>query len=300
MKMNYVSAITGDGMVRAFAIDSTEIVERARAIHQTSPVCSAALGRSLTAASLMGALLKGEQDSLTLQIKGGGPAGTILCVSDAQGNVRGYVQNPYVDLPLNDIGKLDVSGAVGTDGRLVVIKDLNLREPYIGQTALISGEIAEDVTNYFAVSEQIPTACALGVLVDRDYSIKAAGGYLIQLLPGADDSVIDRLEGGIYTARTISEMIADEMTPEQVLREVMPGFDLEILDERRMEYRCNCAEARIERALVSLGRKELTEIADEEKEIEVGCQFCEKKYHFAPERLRELAAAAPEKSDDRA
>lgn len=292
---NYISVITSNKMVRAFALDSTAIVERAREIHKLSPVCSAALGRTLTAASLMGSLLKGEECSLTLQIKGDGPAGTILCVSDSNGNVRGYVQNPQVDLPLNTIGKLDVSSAVGQDGRLIVIKDMGMREPYVGQVPIVSGEIAEDITNYFAVSEQIPTACALGVLVDRHYTIKAAGGYLIQLLPGADEETIDRLEGGIFTARTISEMIADEMSPLDILKEVMPGFELEVLSEQEKTYACNCSVSRIERALLSMGREELTKLIEEEKKIEVGCQFCEKKYSFTEEQLRALIPPAEDK-----
>ena len=283
----YRKAMTTDGFVRAMAIDSTDIVERARAIHTLSPVCSAALGRTLTAASMMGIELKGEEASLTLQFSGDGPAGGIVCVSDSEGNVRGYIGNPRVDLPLNSVGKLDVAKAVGR-GTMSVIKDLGLKEPYIGRAPIVSGEIAEDVTNYFATSEQIPTVCALGVLVDRDYTIKAAGGYLIQLMPGFDESIIDRVEGGVFTARSISEMISLGLTPEEVLREVLPGFELEFLEEGEREYRCTCSEERITKALISLGREELKKLAEGEEKIEVGCQFCEKKYAFTAEEILRL------------
>lgn len=283
----YRKAMTTDGFVRAMALDSTDIVERAREIHTLSPVCSAALGRTLTAASMMGIELKGEEASLTLQFSGDGPAGGIVCVSDSEGNVRGYIGNPQVDLPLNSAGKLDVAKAVGR-GTMSVIKDLGLKEPYIGRAPIVSGEIAEDVTNYFATSEQIPTVCALGVLVDRDYTIKAAGGYLIQLMPGFDESVIDRVEGGVFTARSISEMISLGFTPEEVLREVLPGFELEFLEEGEREYRCTCSEERITKALISLGREELKKLAEGEEKIEVGCQFCEKKYVFTADEILRL------------
>ena len=283
----YKKAITKDGFVRAMAIDSTDIVERAREIHTLSPVCSAALGRTLTAASMMGIELKGEEASLTLQFSGDGPAGGIVCVSDSEGNVRGYIGNPRVDLPLNSVRKLDVAKAVGR-GTMSVIKDLGLKEPYIGRAPIVSGEIAEDVTNYFATSEQIPTVCALGVLVDRDYTIKAAGGYLIQLLPGFDETIIDRVEGGVFTAQSISEMISLGFTPEEVLREVLPGFELEFLEEGERAYRCTCSEERITRALISLGREELKKLAEGEEKIEVGCQFCEKKYVFTAEKILSL------------
>lgn len=282
--MGYIKAITKDGFVRVTVMDSTDIVERARQIHTLAPVCAAALGRTLTATSMMGLELKGEDASLTLQFNGDGPIGSIVCVSDHEGNVRGYVGNPVVDLPLNSVGKLDVARAVG-HGTMSVIKDLGLKEPYIGRMPIVSGEIAEDITNYFANSEQIPTVCALGVLVDRDYSIKAAGGYLIQLMPGFDEKIIDRVEGGVFTAKSISEMISLGFTPEDVLKEVLPNFELEILERGEREYRCTCSEERIERALLSLGRQELTKLAAEEKEIEVGCHFCEKKYKFSSEKI---------------
>ncbi len=285
---NFIKAISKDGYVRAFALDSTEIVEQARNYHNTAPTATAALGRTLTATSLMGLMQKEDQHSLTLQIKGNGPAGDIICVSDNSGNVRGYIVNPAVSLPLNMQGKLDVSGAVGTEGSIVVIRDLNMREPYIGRTEIVSGEIAEDIAHYFASSEQVPTACAFGVLVDRDHSVLAAGGYIVQLMPGAPSEVIDSLEGGIFTAESISAMIAKKMTPEEILKEVMPSFDIEITERGKCEYRCNCSEKRVTGALVSLGKEELEKLAKEEENIEVCCQFCDKKYSFPGEHLLKM------------
>lgn len=286
MKDQLIRAISKDGMVKAAAISSRNLTERARQIHHTLPVATAALGRVLAGASMMGSALKGEGESLTLQIKGGGPLGSILAVSDSIGNVRGYVQNAAVDLPLRPDGKLDVGAAVGTEGTLTVIKDLNLKEPYVGSVALLGGEIAEDIAAYFVESEQIPTACGLGVLVDRDQSVKCAGGYLIQLLPGAGEDVISKLEGGILAAGNVTGLLAENDDPEQLLRRVMSDFDLEILEKSEVEYRCYCSRERVEAALMSLGRDELGKMLQEEHGAEVTCQFCDKVHRFTEEQLR--------------
>ena len=233
-----VRAISKDGYIKAAAIVSTGLVERARRIHQTTPTATAALGRVLTAASIIGNTQKAEHGSVTLQFRGGGPLGTIMAVSDSRGNVRGYVQNPHVTLLEKYRGKLDVGAAVGTDGMLTVIRDLQMKEPYVGSVELVSGEIAEDITNYFAQSEQIPTACALGVLVDVDQSVKVAGGYLVQLLPGAPDSVIDRIESGIQDTGAVTAALDKGMTPQQILESVLPDFELEFLEEDPVAYQC--------------------------------------------------------------
>ena len=246
-----VRAISSDGLVQAAAICSRDLTERARQIHKLLPVGTAALGRTLSAASLMGNALKDGGASLTLQIKGGGPLGTVLAVSDNQGNVRGYVTNPQVDLPLREDGKLDVGSAVGREGTITVIKDLHMKEPYVGTIDLLGGEIAEDVAAYFVESEQIPTACGLGVLVDRDQSVKAAGGYLIQLLPGATEDTIVKVEGGIMAAGNVSAILDRDDDPEHLLRQVMSDFDLKILETSPVEYRCYCSRARVERALIA-------------------------------------------------
>lgn len=259
-----VRAISTDGLVQAAAICSRELTERARQIHHASPVATAALGRALAGASMMGNALKGQGASLTLQIKGGGPLGTVLAVSDAQGNVRGYVANPQVDLPLRDDGKLDVGGAVGGEGTITVIKDLHMKEPYVGTVDLMGGEIAEDIAGYFVESEQIPTACALGVLVDRDHSVKAAGGYLIQLMPGAGEDTIAKVEGGIMAAGPVSAILDRDPDPEHLLRTVMSDFELKILETCPVSYKCYCSRQRVERALLSLGADELEGILREQ------------------------------------
>ncbi len=275
-----VRCITKEGAVIMMAADTTDIVARAERIHQTSAVTTAALGRLLTACSLMGQSLKGENDSITLQVKGGGPAGTVLAVSDSHGNVRGYVDHPVVELPLNAKGKLDVGGAVGNAGNLYVMKDLGLKEPYIGQVPLVSGEIAEDITSYYAVSEQIPTVCALGVLVNPDLSCKAAGGFIIQLLPFASEEDITFVENAVKDLESVSSMIVKGMTPEEICRHVLKGREVDVLDESACEYRCNCSRERIERALISTGKKTLQELANDGRTEEVNCQFCDKKYYF--------------------
>lgn len=285
---NFCKVLTKDGMVRALALDATEIVEQARRIHETTPVMTAALGRTLAAASMLGSLLKSPKDTLTLQIKGDGPAGGIMTVSDAEGNVRGYPGNPDVDLPLNEKGKLDVAGAIGREGTLTVIKDLNLKEPYIGRTPIVSGEIAEDVTHYLMVSEQTPSAVALGVLVDRDWSVKKAGGFLIQLMPGADELTITKLEWAIAHTAPVTELLEQGLSPEDILRRLLEEFEVEVLERGEKSYRCDCSRERVERVLISMGAKELETLAREQEVTEVGCQFCTQKYRFTSEELLNL------------
>lgn len=283
-----VRAISKDGMVKAVAVTTKDITERARNIQKTLPAATAALGRALAAASMMGNALKEEDASLTLQIKGGGPLGTVLAVSDHLGNVRGYVQNPQVDLPLREDGKLDVGRAVGCDGTLTVIKDIGLKEPYIGSVGLLGGEIAEDLAAYFVESEQIPTACALGVLVDRDQSVKASGGYIVQLLPGAGEDVIARVEGGVMAAGPVTGLLDRGDDPEALIRTVLSDFEVEILETSLIEYRCYCSRERVERALISMGVSELEDLLQEQGGCELGCQFCDKVYRYSAEELREL------------
>ena len=283
-----VRAITADGLVQAVAVTSRDLTERARQIHTTLPVATAALGRVLAAASMMGNALKDSGASLTLQIKGGGPLGTVLAVSDHLGNVRGYVQQPHVDLPLRPDGKLDVGGAVGCDGTLTVIRDLNMKDPYVGSVALLGGEIAEDLAAYFVESEQIPTACALGVLVDRDQSVRAAGGYIIQLLPGAGEDTIAKVEGGVMAAGPVTALRADNDSPEVLLRRVLSDFEVEILETSPVAYRCYCSRERVERALISLGAAELESIAAEQGGCELTCQFCDARYPFSEAELQTL------------
>ncbi|MBQ7838485.1 MAG: Hsp33 family molecular chaperone HslO [Clostridia bacterium] len=283
-----VRMISKDGTLTVIAVDTTDIINKMERIHMTSAVTSAALGRLLTAASMMGAVLKGKDDSITLRINGGGPAGSLIAVSDSEGNVRGYVENPIVEIPLNDKGKLDVAGAVGKEGGLTVMKDLGMKEPYIGQVPIVSGEIAEDITSYFAISEQLPSVCALGVLVNPDLTIQAAGGFIIQLLPTALDDTIDQVEECIKGIEPVTKMLTDGMTPEDICRRVLSTFDLEILDSSNPEYRCNCSRERVTKALLTLGKEELEDMANDPKTV-VNCHFCEKKYKFTPDEIRKLA-----------
>ncbi len=283
-----VRMISDDGTLSVMAIDSTDIVEKARFLHGTVGVTSAALGRLLTAASMMGAVLKGENQSVTLRINGGGPAGAVVAVADSKGNVKGYIGNPLADVPLNDKGKLDVAGVVGTDGTLTVMKDLNLKEPYVGQIPLASGEIAEDITAYFAMSEQTPTVCALGVLVNKDNKhIITAGGFIIQLLPTADDEIIDRVENSIKDIQPVTTMLTMGLTPEDICREVLKDFSLELLDEFEPVYECNCSKERFARGLLTLGKEELIEIS-KDSSTEVNCHFCNKKYRFSSDEILKL------------
>ena len=290
MTNEIVRAITGDGLVKAVAITGRDIVERARNIHKLLPMGTAALGRTLLGASMMGDMLKEERGALTLQIKGGGPLGTILAVSDWEGNVRGYVQNPQVELMEKHPGKLDVGAAVGLDGTLTVIKDIGLKEPYIGSIGLFSGEIADDLAMYFVESEQIPTACALGVLVGLDQSVTAAGGYLIQLLPGAGEDMIAKIETGVRSMGSVSRALAEGLDGEGLLRAVLQGFGLEILEKHPVEYRCYCSRERVSRALISMGKQELSELIAEQGQAELTCPFCDRVYRFSREELEQLLA----------
>ena len=283
-----VRGMTMDGSVKVVAIRSTEMVRTGATIHNTTPNATAAFGRALTAASMMGNMQKVENGSMTLQIKGGGPIGTIVCVADPIGNVRGYVYEPNVPLVEKHPGKLDVGATVGTDGTLTVIRDMQMKEPYVGSVPLVSGEIGDDVTAYFVQSEQTPTACALGVLVDRDQSVKVAGGYLIQLLPGASDEVIDKLEAGIQRAGAVTAMLEQGMTPEDILGQVCGELGVVFMETTEVGYKCYCSRERVTSALISLGRKELQEIRDENKPFPVGCQFCSEEYVFTPEDIDEL------------
>ena len=283
-----VRGMTMDGFVKMVAIRSTELVRRAAQIHHTTPNATAALGRCLTAASMMGNMQKVENGSMTLQVRGGGPIGTITVVSDPAGNVRGTVTEPNVPLVEKFPGKLDVGATVGTDGTITIIRDLQMKEPYIGSTPLVSGEIGDDVTAYFAHSEQTPTACALGVLVDRDYSVKVAGGYLIQLLPGAPDEVIDAVEKGIREAGAVTKMLEKGMTPEEILTEVCGDLGVLFFENEPVSYKCYCNRHRVEAALISIGREELTEIMNEGKAFPVECQFCDTVYRFTPQDIAEL------------
>lgn len=283
-----IRCISSDGALMATAVDTTDIVNRAEQIHKTSAVCSAALGRLLTAASMMGNMLKSNDNSITLRLAGDGPAGSVIAVSNGNGDVRGYIQNSVVEIPLNEKGKLDVAGAVGKNGTLSVSKDLGLKEPHNGQIEIVSGEIAEDITAYYALSEQIPTVCALGVLVDTDLSIKASGGFIIQLLPGADDKTIDTLEESIKGLPSVTEMLSNGLTPEDIIMKALNKFEMEVLYSQDISYKCNCSRQRVEKALISLGEKELNEIADEGKDNEIECHFCDKKYVFTPKDIRSL------------
>ena len=288
MKDYLVRGMSMDGFVKVVAIRSTEMVRRGAQIQKTTPNATAAFGRALTVASMMGNMQKVENGSMTLQIRGGGPIGTITVVSDPEGNVRGCVTEANVPLVEKYPGKLDVGATVGTDGTLTVIRDLQMKEPYIGSTQLVSGEIGDDITAYFANSEQTPTACALGVLVDRDQSVKVAGGYLLQLLPGAPEETIDALEEGIRRAGAVTAMLEQGMTPEDILGQVCGVLGVVFMETTEVSYKCYCSRERVTRALISLGRKELEEIAQEGKTFPVECQFCDEVYAFTPENIQEL------------
>ena len=283
-----VRGMSMDGFAKVVAICSTDMVARAAEIHKTTPNATAALGRALTAASMMGNMQKAENGSMTLQIRGGGPIGTITCVSDPEGNVRGCITENNVPLVEKFPGKLDVGATVGTDGYLTVIRDLQMKEPYIGSVPLVSGEIGDDVTAYFAQSEQTPTACALGVLVDKDMSVKVAGGYLIQLLPGAPDETIDAIEAGIQRSGAVTTMLEQGMTPEEILGQVCGDIGVVFMETTPVSYKCYCSRDRVTSALISLGREELAEIAADGKSFPVECQFCDTVYRFTPKDVTEL------------
>ena len=292
MSDKIVRAISADGFIKAAAISSRDLTERARNIHRTLPVATAALGRVLAAASMMGNALKEDGASVSLQFRGGGPLGMVLAVSDNEGNVRGSVDNPAVDLPLRPDGKLDVGEAVGGEGTLTVIRDLNMKEPYVGSVGLMGGEIAEDLAAYFVESEQIPTACALGVLVERDQSVRAAGGYLIQLLPGAGEDTIARVEGGLLAAGAVTGLLEKYPEPAELLRAALPEFVLNFLETSPVEYRCTCSRERMERALISMGAAELRGLIDEQGGAELTCRFCDNVQSFTKTELEALLSAA--------
>lgn len=282
-----VRATAGDHQIRAFAATTRELVEQARQAHNTSPIATAALGRLLTAGSMMGIMMKGEDDLLTLKIQGSGPMEGLTVTADSKGNVKGYVYNPGVMLPPNQAGKLDVGGAVG-EGVLSVIKDIGLKEPYVGQTILVGGEIAEDLTYYYASSEQTPSSVALGVLMNKDNTVKQAGGFILQLLPGASEEIIGGLEKKLGEITSITDLLDQGNTPEMILEHILGEFGLELMEQVPTRFYCNCDKARVEKALISIGRKELQEMIDDGESIEVNCHFCNKNYEFTIEDLESL------------
>ena len=287
MKDYIVRATAANAQIRAFACTSRETVEAARAHHDTTPVATAALGRLLIGGAMMGTMLKGEKDVLTLQVHASGPLQGMTVTADAFGHVKGYVNNPYVDLPLNEKGKLDVAGAVGV-GFMNVIKDLGLKEPYVGQTVLQTSEIAEDLTFYFATSEQVPSSVGLGVLVGKDYHVAQAGGFIIQLMPFAEDKVIDKLEENLRDVDSVTKLLAEGLTPEQLLERVLTGFDVEFTDKIPMSFYCDCSKSRVEKVLISVGKKDLQEMIADGKPIEVNCHFCNTNYTFEVDELKEI------------
>ena len=286
-----IRATAADGQIRAFAATTRDMVEKAKNAHNTSPVATAALGRLMTAAAMMGADLKGEKELLTLRIEGSGPLGGLLVTANGHGDVKGYVFNPDVMLPPNAQGKLDVGGSLDL-GVLSVIKDIGLKEPYVGQTQLITGEVAEDLTYYFATSEQVPSSVALGVLMNKDNTVRQAGGFIIQLLPGASDEIIDRLEAKLSGISSITSLLDAGKTPEEILTDILGEFGLEILKKMPVQFHCDCERSRVEKAIISIGRKEIQDMIDEGKEIEVNCQFCNKHYKFSVDELGEMLKKA--------
>ncbi len=289
-----IRAISGNGMAVCYALDSTDMVGELERIHRSSAVVTAATGRLLTAASIMGSMLKGEGHSITLGVSGGGPAGSVIAVADAAGNAKAYATNPVVEIPLNPRGKLDVSGAVGREGKLYVIRDQGRGEPYVGLVPLVSGEIAEDITSYFATSEQVPTVCALGVLVDTDLTVKAAGGYLLQLLPGAGEEEISQVEQNTLAMPPVTQLICDGLTPEELALRALAGMEPRVLDARTVEYRCDCTRQRMAAALASLGAGELRAMAEEDGQAELCCHFCRDRFTFPREELLEMASRKEE------
>ena len=289
---NLYRAISADGSAFAAVLDAKDIVSEIEKIHKTSAVVTAALGRLSVGASLMGYMLKGDEDSITLRIDADGPTGQLVAVADSRGNVKSCVNNTVVELPLNSVGKLDVSGAVGKNGTLSVVKDMGLREPYVGVIPLVSGEIAEDIASYYATSEQIPTVCALGVLVAPDLSVKSAGGFLVQLLPFADEKCIDTIEKNVAAMRPVSALLDEGVTPEEIANMLLAGLDPNELDTASPAYKCDCSRERTEKVLISIGRKELLSIAAEDKDTEVSCHFCGRNYVFTPQEISRLAEGA--------
>ncbi len=288
MKDYIIRATDKGGNIRVFIARTTDLVEEARKIHNATPTAIAALGRTMTATVIMGNMLKNEKDSISVQFKGDGPINTILAVSNNKGDVKGYLGNPLVDLPKKPNGKLDVGGAVGTKGKLIVIRDLGLKEPYIGQSNIVTGEIAEDITHYFAYSEQQPSAVALGVIVDKDLTIKAAGGFIIQTLPNANENIITILEDRLSYIEPISQLIDKGYSPEDILEHICDGFGMEIKDKQEVQLKCDCSLERIERALISIGEEELKKIIEEDGNAELVCHFCNEKYQFDKQKLTNL------------
>ena len=286
--MDYiVRATAADSQIRAFAATTKETVELARQYHNTSPVATAALGRLLTAGAMMGAMMKGEKDLLTLQVKGNGPLGGITVTADSAANVKGYVNNPEVLIHANEKGKLDVGGAVGA-GILNVIRDMGMKEPYVGQCELQTGEIGDDLTYYFATSEQVPSSVGLGVLMNKDNTVRQAGGFIVQLMPFAEEETIEQLEQNLSRVSSVTSMLEEGKTPEGILEVLFEGMDLEIVDTMPASFYCNCSKERVEKAIISVGKKEITEMIREEKPIEVNCHFCNTAYTFTPQELQEL------------
>ncbi len=282
-----IRATAADDSIRAFAATTRQMVEDARRAHDTTPVCTAALGRLLTGGVMIGSMLKEDKALVTIQIRGDGPAGGLTVTADSHFHAKGYVNNPHVQIPLKPNGKLDVSGAIGK-GTLTVIRDIGLKEPYVGTIQMPSAEIAEDLTLYFAESEQIPSSVGLGVLVDRDWSVRQAGGFILQLMPGAGDEVIDRLEKKIAGLRSVTDLLEQGMLPEDILGELIGDFGLQITQKHEVSFACSCSRERIEKALISIGPEDVTEMIEEGKPIEVGCQFCGKQYRFGVEDLRRI------------
>ena len=287
-----VNAITSNGAIRVVAADTTELCNRAQEIHKMSATAAAALGRAVTAAAIMGSMLKSTEDAITIQLNGGGPIGRVIAVADGRANVKGYVDNPLVDLPLNEKGKLDVGGAVGTNGMLSIIRDLGLKEPYVGQVPLVNGEIAEDLTQYYATSEQLPTAVALGVLVDVDYTIKAAGGFILQVLPGAYDEDIDKVEKTVASIASVTEMLSNGKKPEDIVEQLLADYEIEYFENQETAYKCDCSRERTDRALISIGKEELTKLIEEDGKAEITCHFCDNVYNYTKEELEALLESA--------
>ncbi len=281
-----IRCITSEGAVMVSAVDSTDIVAKAEQIHKTSAVITAALGRMLTAVSMMGNMLKGDDNSISMKIDGGGPAGAVTVSADSMGNVRGYAQNNVVEIPLKPNGKLDVSGAVGTDGSLFVVKDLGMKEPYNGFVPILTGEIAEDITSYYAISEQIPTVCALGVLVDTDLTVKKAGGYILQLLPFTENEIIEKIEKNLARVKPVTQLLDEGMDIEDIVRDVLDGFDVEVIYTQEVEYKCKCSREKIEATLLGLGKEELEGMYNDLPQVDVKCHFCNTDYTFTKDDIK--------------
>lgn len=285
-------AVTKNGFIRIYAVNSRETVETARKYHNTLPLGTAALGRLLTGGLLMGAMLKDENTSLTLQMKGDGPLGLTMAVADSSGGVKGYIANPTADLPLNSVGKIDVGGGIGKNGYLSVVKDMNMKEPYIGQVPIQTGEIGDDLAFYFAQSEQVPSLVALGVLVDRDLSVKQAGGFIVQIMPDCDEFNLKKFEKTAQNLKSVTAMLDRGISNEELIREVMDGFEVDFLEEKEVGYKCDCCDARMRRAIISLGKKEIEDIIREQGEAEIVCQFCNKAYIYDKKALEDMLSKA--------